>query len=183
MTCVRQRSAEKAVRDVKCQHQEHKRGGERRKEGNEAGEGGGRVLSAAARLPTKPKFTFGEFGLWGAWLPQTARGRFCTMGDSSAAEISTLGGGHACAGSRHRARGRPSREGRAESMRARGARARQGTDAKKYNNSPLYILACEFAFIADALVVCDHLFSQPVTHRCRSSASQSLPSSLMCSAL
>ena len=76
MTCVRQRSAEKAVRDVKCQHQEHKRGGgERRKEGNEAGEGGGRVLSAAARLPTKPKFTFGEFGLWGAWLPQTARGR------------------------------------------------------------------------------------------------------------
>ena len=52
---------------------------ERKKEGNEAGEGCGRVLSAAARLSTKPKFTFGEFGLWGAWLPQTARGRFCNM--------------------------------------------------------------------------------------------------------
>ena len=136
MSCVRQRSAEKAVRDVKCQQlstREEER--ERKKEGNEAGEGGGRVLSAAARLPTKPKFTFGEFGLWGAWLPQTARGRFCTMRDLSAAEISTLGGGHACAGLRHRARGRPSREGRAENMRARGARARQGTGAKKYNDS------------------------------------------------
>ena len=90
MSCVRQRSAEKAVRDVKCQQlstREEER--ERKKEGNEAGEGGGRVLSAAARLPTKPKFTFGEFGLWGAWLPQTARGHFCTLSNSSAAELST----------------------------------------------------------------------------------------------
>ena len=57
------------------------------KVGTVAGEAGGRVLSAAARLPTKPKFTFGEFGLWGAWLPQTARGRFCPMCDSFTVEL------------------------------------------------------------------------------------------------
>ena len=60
---------------------------ERKKEGNEAGEGCGRVLSAAARLPTKPKFTFGKFGLWGAWLPQTARGRFSPMRDPPTVEL------------------------------------------------------------------------------------------------
>ena len=59
---------------------------ERREKGNEAGEGGGRVLSAAASLPTKPKFTFGEYGLWGDWLLQTARGRFCNTRNSSTAE-------------------------------------------------------------------------------------------------
>ena len=62
-----------------------------------AGEGGGRVLSAAARLATKPKFTFGEFGLGRAGLPQTARGRICTLCDLSTAELLTTRFSPVCA--------------------------------------------------------------------------------------